>query len=131
MTIDDETRLVWRSGLRFLITGAAFLVVGLIILVTSDQRTGGAVTHPEISRGGRGLSFIAGFPATLGYVLGATGIYKLLRGRGPGHASDSLVVITLRAVFAVIAVAVFFAGAFFITMALRDPSAPIPRPPAP
>lgn len=129
--IDDEVRQARRAGLRMLLTGAAFLVAGLIILVTSDARTGGAVTHPEISRGGRGLSFLAGLPATIAYVLGAVGIYRLLTGRGPGHASRSPLVIGFRVLFTVLAAAVFFFAAFYIVMAVRDPSAPIPRPAVP
>lgn len=129
--IDDEIGRVRRSGVRLLLTGIAFLAAGLVILVISDQRTGGAVTHPEISRGGRGLSLLAGFPATLGYVMGALGFYRLISGRGPGHDSRSMIVIVGRAVFAVLALAVFFAGAFWIVMAVRDPSAPVPRAPAP
>ncbi|MBI2394190.1 MAG: hypothetical protein HYV09_31760 [Deltaproteobacteria bacterium] len=120
-----------RAGARLLIGGVALLVAGLIILVVADQRTGGAVTHPDISAEGRRASFLAGFPATLGYVLAALGVYKLLAGRGPGHASKSKLVLVGRALFGILAAAVFFAGAFWIVMAIRDPSVPIPRTPTP
>lgn len=117
-----------RAGGRLLGAGAAFLVAGLIILVISDQRTGGAVTHPEISREGRGISFVAGLPATIGYVLGALGIYRLLEGRGDSKKTH---VIVGRAIFAILAAALFFFGAFWIVMAVRDPSVPVPRSPNP
>lgn len=126
--IDDETRQARRAGLRLLLTGAAFLVAGLILLVASDQHTGGMVTHPEISKGGRGLSFLVGLPASIGYTVGAFGVYRLLRGRGPGHASKSPVVVGFRIVFTVLATAVFFVGAFMIVMKVREPSAPIQQP---
>jgi hypothetical protein len=127
----EEIAIHRRSGVRLLRAGFVLLVAGLIILVISDQRTGGAITHPEISRGGRGLSMLAGFPATLGYVLCALGLYRYIRGRGPGHDSQSLIVMVFRAVFAVLAAALFFVGAFWIVMAVRDPSAPVPRSPTP
>lgn len=117
-----------RAGLRLLGGGAAFLVAGLIILIVADQRTGGAVTHPEISTQGRGISFVAGLPATIGYVLGALGFYRLLEGRGD---PDKMLHLVGRAVFAVLATALFFVGAFWIVMLVRDPSTPIPRTPNP
>jgi hypothetical protein len=126
-----ETREVRKAGLRLLSIGLAFLAAGLVILVVADQRTGGAVTHPEISRAGRGISFLAGFPATLGYVMSAVGVYRLLRGRGPGHASTSPIVGALRVLFIAAVALVFFVGAFYIVMTIRDPSAAVPRPPAP
>ncbi len=129
--MNRETLEVRKAGLRLLLIGFAFLAAGLIILVVADQRTGGAVTHPEISRQGRSISFLAGFPATLGYVLGAVGVYRLLRGRGPGHASTSPVVGALRVLFIAAVLLVFFVAAFYIVMTIRDPSAAVPRPPAP
>lgn len=129
--MDRETLEARKAGVRLVLTGLAFLVAGLIILVAADTRTGGAVTHPEIARQGRGISFLAGLPATIGYVVGALGIYRLLRGRGPGHASTSPIVIGLRVLFTAAAAALFFVAAFYIVMAVRDPSVPVPRPPSP
>ena len=120
-----------KGGLRLVLAGLAFLALGLVVLVLADQRSGGAVTHPEISRSGRGMSFLAGFPPTLGFVMTAVGVYRMIRGRGPGHASSSPVVIGLRALFVVGVALLFFVGAFYIVMKIRDPSAPIPSPPAP
>jgi hypothetical protein len=131
MSMDRETLEVRKAGLRLVLTGLAFLVAGLVILVVSNRETGGAVTHPEIARGGRGVSFLAGLPATIGYVVGALGIYRLLRGRGPGHASRSPIIIGLRILFTAAAAMVFFVGAFYIVMKIRDPSAPLPGAPAP
>jgi hypothetical protein len=128
MITNDEIARRRRGGIRLLGAGAAFLAAGLVILVIADQRTGGGVTHPEISDAGRGLSFLAGLPATIGYVLGALGFYRLLEGRGD---SRKTVVVVGRAVFGILAAAVFFVGAFWIVMAVRDPSVPVPRSPTP
>jgi len=129
--MNREDLEIRKGGLRLILAGLAFLVVGMIILVVSDAKTGGAVTHPEISRQGRGISFLAGFPATLGYVMGAVGVYRLIRGRGPGHASTSPIVVGLRVLFVAAVALLFFVGAFYIVMTIRDPSAPLPRPSAP
>lgn len=128
MTPETEIERQRRAGGRLLGAGAFFLSVGLIILVVADQRTGGGVTHPDISRDGRGVSFLAGFPATIGYVLGALGVYRLLEGRGD---SRSTAVLVGRALFGIVATAIFFGAAFWIVMAVRDPSTPIPRSPNP
>src|SRR5262249_48798800 len=89
--LDPPTRVegieARRAGARMIGIGFAFLVAGLILVVVSDWKTGGSVTHPEIAREGHGISLLAGMPASIGYVVGAMGVYRLLSGRGPGHAS--------------------------------------------
>lgn len=129
--IDNDLAIHRRSGVRLFFTGLALLVIGLLVLVISNHETGGDVTHPEIARGGRGVSLLAGFPATLGYVMSALGLYRWIRGRGPGHSSQSVFVLVLRAAFVVATVALFSIGAFYIVMHVRDPAAPLPRPAAP
>lgn len=108
-----------KAGLRLLGYGLAFLVAGLVILVVSNRATGGAVTHPKISRDGEGASMLAGLPGTIGYLLCTLGVYRLATGRGPGHASKHPLAIVARVVFGVVAVAIFFAGAYVIVMRLR------------
>jgi hypothetical protein len=108
-----------KAGMRLLGYGLAFLVAGMILLVTSNRETGGAVLNPHIAREGQGISFVAGLPATLGYVLCSLGVYRLATGRGPGHASKHPLAIAARALFGLAAAGVFFAGAYFIVMALR------------
>lgn len=117
--VSPETLAARKAGGKLIAYGLVFLAAGLFILVTSNLKTGGAVTHPEIAREGRGISLLAGFPATLGYVLCSLGVYRLLTGRGPGHASKSPVAIALRALFGILAAAIFFAGAFVIVMQIR------------
>ncbi|MGZ3416987.1 MAG: hypothetical protein ACXWUG_06285 [Polyangiales bacterium] len=116
---ENATHAARKAGARMLAIGAGFLVVGLVLVVLSDWKTGGAVTHPEIAREGRGISLLAGAPATLGYVVGAVGVYRLLTGRGPGHASKHPLAIAARVLFGLAATAVFFVGAFLIVMKIR------------
>jgi hypothetical protein len=117
--VENATLVARKAGARMLGIGLAFLVAGLVLVVLSDWKTGGAVTHPEIAREGRGISLLAGAPATIGFVVGALGVYRLLSGRGPGHASKHPLAIAARILFGIAATAVFFVGAFLIVMRIR------------
>jgi len=121
--LDRPTRIevieARRAGGRMIALGLGLLIAGLIIVLVSDWKTGGSVTHPEIAREGHGISLLAGTPASIGYVVGAVGVYRFLSGRGPGHASKHPIAVAGRVLFGLVAMAVFFAGAFIIVMKIR------------
>jgi hypothetical protein len=115
-SVRHEARI---AGGRLLLLGGALLVVGLIVVVLSDRETGGSVLRPETAREGRGISLLAGLPATIGYVLGAVGLYRLVTGQPPDTPPRSTPWKIARALFAGIVVSVFFVGAFVIVLRLR------------
>lgn len=117
--MSPEARAARKAGFRLLGYGLALVVAGLVILVVSNRATGGAVTHPKISRDGEGASMLAGLPATLGYVLCALGVYRLATGRGPGHSSKHPLAIAARFAFGLVAAAIFFGASYVIVMRLR------------
>jgi hypothetical protein len=109
-----------RAGLRLALAGAATLALGLFLLVFVDRVTDRALSYPEIgSKPALGVQFIAGLPATIGYVLSALGLYRFLTNRAPGEESQTTVAVATRAVLGVVLVIVFFAGAFATTMLMR------------
>lgn len=111
------------AGLRLALTGAATLALGLFLLVFVDRVTDRALSFPEIgSKPSLGIQFIAGLPATLGYVIGALGLYRFLTNRAPDEPSQgesAPVMWAVRAVLGVGLVLIFFAGAYGITLWMR------------
>jgi len=108
-----------RAGLRMIGLGAFFLVVGLVLLVVTEQHGGQAISHAEVGRHGRGAAWLAGLPATIGYVLGVQGVYRFATGRGPGADSTAPLALIGRALLWAVAVAIFFGGAYAIVHLLR------------
>ena len=115
----EETKRAREAGWKLIVFGASLLAVGLVFLVIVERQTGGAVTHAEIDRRGPSVPLLAGLPATIGYMLCVVGTYRAATGRGPGHERKDPLAIVARAVFGVLVVALFFAGAFVITIRLR------------
>jgi hypothetical protein len=112
------------AGLRLALTGAATLALGLFLLVFVDRVTDRALSFPEIgSKPSLGIQFIAGLPATLGYVIAAAGLYRFLTNRAPGEPSkvikDVPVLWAVRALLGVGLVLLFFVGAYGITWWMR------------
>jgi hypothetical protein len=111
------------AGLRLALTGAATLALGLFLLVFVDRVTDRALSFPEIgSKPSLAIQFIAGLPATLGYVIAALGVYRFLINRAPGEPSQVKPVPALwalRAALGVGLVVLFFAGAYGITWWMR------------
>lgn len=117
MTVDLGP--IRKAGLRMMGLGAFFLVVGLVLLVVTEQHGGSPISHAEVGRHGRGAAWLAGMPATIGYVLGVQGLYRFASGRGPGADSDSPLALLGRGLLWALAVAVFFVGAYVLVHLLR------------
>lgn len=112
------------AGLRLALTGAATLALGLFLLVFVDRVTDRALSFPEIgSKPSLGIQFLAGLPATLGYVIAALGLYRFLTNRAPGEPSHVIKVVpvlwAVRAALGVGLVLLFFVGAYGITWWMR------------
>ena len=109
-----------RAGVRMALAGVATMLVGLALLIFVDRATDRALSFPEIgSRPPVGVQFIAGLPATLGYVIAALGLYRFLTNRAPGEESQAKVAVAARGVLIAVLALAFFAGAFGITMIMR------------
>ncbi len=112
-----------RAGLRLALTGVVTLLLGVGLLVFIDGVTDRALSFPEIgSRPPIGIQFLAGLPATLGYVIAALGLYRFLTNRAPDADGEGKVAPMLwaaRAALGLALVLVFFAGAYGITMLMR------------
>ena len=110
------------AGLRMMGIGGACLLVGLVLLVVAE-RSDQAISYAEVGRHGRGAAYLAGLPATIGYVLSVQGLYRFASGRGPGADSNAPLALVGRGLLWALAVAVFFAGAYVLVILLRRASA--------
>ena len=74
-----------RAGLRLALAGGAALAAGVLLIVFVDAQTDRALSYPEIgARPSFGVQLLAGLPATIGYVIGALGLYRFFTNRAPG-----------------------------------------------
>jgi hypothetical protein len=109
-----------KAGARLLSLGSLLLGIGLLLLLYVDRKSGGGVSEAAIDRRGQSLPLLVGFPATLGYVIGALGLYRLVSGRAPGHERTARWARLGRVMGVAGASFVFWAGAFAIVWWLRS-----------